>query len=417
MYSRVWSHRLTLLGVALVSTAVAACSPAPQETAPAATAAPAVAFEKGGQEEFGQYDVVANWPLPLEDAADGVKHEGWTWGSFGGAFAESPDRIWVAMRGELPLPPGAKPWTPYGALQPARSSNGNTDGLSATCEPTEKRGWERRWHHSVVVFDRAGKMIEWWPQVEKLFSVIPCGRGPHKIKISPYDPERHVWIVDDQVHVIYKFTRDGKLVKTFGTTGKRGRDTDKLFDRPTDIAWLPDGTYFISDGYGGKRVAKFDKDDKFLMDWGSAPADPANPGPSEFNTVHAVAVGADRKVYVADRGHGRVQVFDENGKFLDMWSVRRPLDLLMAEDQNLWVSDLDTSRVLKYDLNGRYLYGWGTGGGRPGNFSCAHGISVDQEANFYMGECFGGRAQKFTPKPNADKSKMIPAKPALAGND
>ena len=79
--------------------------------------------------------------------------------------------------------------------------------------------------------------------------------------------------------MIYKFTYDGKLVQSWGTKGQRGRDGGKLFDRPTDIAWLPDGTFFISDGYGGTRVAKFDKDGKFLMDWGTAPKDPKNPGP------------------------------------------------------------------------------------------------------------------------------------------
>jgi hypothetical protein len=68
--------------------------------------------ERGGQEEFGPYELVDNWPQPIADGPDGLKHEGWTWGSVGGIYAESPDRIWVAMRGELPLPAGAKPWTP-----------------------------------------------------------------------------------------------------------------------------------------------------------------------------------------------------------------------------------------------------------------------------------------------------------------
>ena len=63
-----------------------------------------------------------NWPQPLQDGADGVKHDGWTWGSVGAVFAETPDRIWIAQRGELPLPPGAKPWTPYAMLTPPRAS-------------------------------------------------------------------------------------------------------------------------------------------------------------------------------------------------------------------------------------------------------------------------------------------------------
>ena len=168
------------------------------------------AQDKGGSEEFGPYELVPNWPLPLPDGPDGVKHAGWTWGSVGTVYAETPDRIWIAQRGELPLPPGAKPWTPYGLLTPPRVSNGNTDGLSATCQPVALRGWQRRYHHVVFVVDRNGKMVQWWSQIDKLFDE-PCGRGPHKIKMSPYDPEKHVWIIDDQLHVIYKFTYDGVL--------------------------------------------------------------------------------------------------------------------------------------------------------------------------------------------------------------
>jgi sugar lactone lactonase YvrE len=365
--------------------------------------------EKGGQEEFGPYDLVEDWPKPLPDGPDGVKHAGWTWGSMGSVWAETPDRVWIAMRGELPLPEGAAPWTPYGMLEPPRRSTGNPDGLSATCEPTRKRGWERRMHHVLVVLDRNGNQVQHWGQHDALFEAF-CGRGPHKIKMSPYDPDKHVWVIDDQLHLIHKFTYDGKLVMSLGTKGQRGRDAGKLFDRPTDIAWLPDGTFFISDGYGGKRVAKFDKDGKFLTDWGSAPKDPNNPGPNEWNTVHSIAVSKDRRVFVVDRGHARIQVFDENGKFLDMFTTglrSRPYAHLITDDQFLWVSDGGTQRILKYDLNGRYLYGWGSPGGEPGNFEGPHGITVDQEGNFYVAEVFNGRVQKFRPRPNADKAKVI----------
>jgi sugar lactone lactonase YvrE len=367
--------------------------------------------ERGGQEEFGPYELVANWPQPLPDGSDGVKHEGWTWGSVGGLYAETPNRIWIAMRGELPLPPGAKPWTPYGMLNPSRgNATGNDDGLNAECEPTKtKRGWERRYHHTIFVVDGSGKLVQDWPHLNKMFE-MKCGRGPHKIKMSPYDPDKHVWIIDDQLHVIYKFTYDGKLVMTLGTKGQRGREAGKLFDRPTDIDWLPDGTFFISDGYGGTRVAKFDKDGKFLMDWGTPPKDPKNPGPNEWNTVHSIAVSKDRKLYVVDRGHRRFQIFDENGKFLDMFptGVRSsPYFHLITRDQTLWVSDGGTQRILKYDLNGKYLYGWGGPGGQAGQFAGPHQFSVDQEGNLYVAEVFNGRVQKFAPKKGADPAKLI----------
>src|SRR5688572_31257254 len=117
----------------------------------------------------GPYRVVENWPKPLPDTRH--PHAGWTWGSFGGVYAESPDRIWIAMRGELPLPPEAKPWTPYAALVPTRgNTTGNTDGLSATCEAAEKRGWERRFEHSIFIVDGQGNLVDEWPHMEELFS-------------------------------------------------------------------------------------------------------------------------------------------------------------------------------------------------------------------------------------------------------
>ena len=396
-------RRLSLM--LLIAAVLTSCS-APSINS---TATPPADQEKGGQEEFGPYELVENWLQPLPDGDDGVKHEGWTWGSVGAVFAETPDRIWIAQRGELPLPKDAKPWTPYGMLTPERTATGNDDGLDATCQKTEKRGWERRYHHVIFVVDRNGKLVQSWPEHDKLFAA-PCGRGPHKIKMSPYDPEKHVWIFDDQLHVIHKFTYDGKLVMTLGTKGQKGRDQGKLFDRPTDIAWLPDGTFFVSDGYGGKRVAKFDKDGKFLTEWGTAPKDPNNPGPNEWNTVHSIAISNDRRVFVVDRGHHRIQVFDENGKFLDMWTtgVRSlPYAHLITTDQFLWIADGGTNRIVKYDLNGHYLYGWGTGGAPWGQFDGPHSLTVDQEGNLYIAEVFNGRVQKFRPKPGADPAKVI----------
>jgi hypothetical protein len=379
--------------------------------AAAAVAAPA---ERGGQEEFGPYELVQNWPKPLPDGPDGVTHAGWTWGSAGAIWAETPDRIWIAMRGELPLPPGAAPWTPYSMLNPTRgNATGNDDGLDATCEPTEKRGWQRRYHHVLFVVDGEGNQVQYWNQHDKLFDAR-CGRGPHKIKMSPYDPEKHVWVIDDQLHVIYKFTYDGKLVLTLGTLGQRGRDGGRLFDRPTDIAWLPDGTFFISDGYGGTRVAKFDRDGKFLLDWGSAPKDPKNPGPNEWNTVHSIAISEDRRLFVVDRGHRRFQIFDENGKFLDMFETglrSSPYYHFISTDGNLWVSDGGTQRILKYDLNGNYLYGWGAPGRLEGQFQGPHQMTTDQQGNLYVAEVFNGRMQKFRPKPGADPAKIVGQEP------
>src|SRR5262245_31175829 len=72
--------------------------------------------------DMGDYEPVVPWPLPLPDTDH--SHEGWTWGSGAGVWAESPDRVWVAQRGEIELPPGAAPWTCACALQPRRTNTG-----------------------------------------------------------------------------------------------------------------------------------------------------------------------------------------------------------------------------------------------------------------------------------------------------
>ena len=358
-----------------------------------------------GQELFGHYNQPEPFPQPLPD--DLHSHEGWTWGSMAAVFAESTDRIWIAMRGELPLPEGADPWTPYALLSPSRGNSPPTDDNG-------NRGYERRYLHVMIAVNSEGGLVEYWPQHDELFDVRG-GRGPHKIKMSPYDPEKHIWVVDDNLHQIHKFTYDGELVLTHGERGVSGRGPNN-FSRPTDIAWLPDGTYFISDGYVGTRVAKFDADDNFIMDWGQAPADPANPGPNEFNTVHAITISQDRLIYVSDRAHARIQVFDENGNFQFMFptgqrgqSLPYAIEILRdpSGEEFLWVADGSSNRMLKYDLAGNYLYGWGTPGEDYGHFNGPHSITTDQDGNLYIAEVFAGRVQKFVPRPGADPAKIV----------
>ena len=335
--------------------------------------------EKGGEEEFGPYEPVENWPQPLVD------HEGWTWGSTAGVYAETPDRIWIAQRGELPLPADAAPFTPYGMLNPPR--------VAARGTP--------RWEHSIIVVDGNGALVQTWPQFDHIFAQ-EGGRGPHQIKMNPYDLEKHVWVVDDNLHQIFKFTYDGELVLTLGETGVQG-DDETHFGRPSDISWLPDGTFFVADGYINSRVVKFDAEGNYLMEWGTPGADPG-----QFRTLHGIATDDQRRVYVADRSNSRIQVFDENGEYLDEWpNIRSPDALLVSADQHLWVADGETDKILKYDLNGTFLYGWGTAGSYPGALAGVHQISVDQDGNLYLAEIYNGRAQKLSPKSGADPAKLV----------
>ncbi len=176
--------------------------------------------------------------------------------------------------------------------------------------------------------------------------------------------------------------------------------------------WFPDGSFVVADGYNGTRVAKFDKDGKFLLQWGQKGENGKETRPGYWNNVHGIAVDPKtRQVFVNDRGNRRVQVFDENGKYLREWSFGAPpADIHLFNiysDGYLWAADRGTNKILKYDLNGNFMYSWGTWGDFPGGFWGVHGMSVDQEGNFYVAEVDNGGAQKFRPRRGARSDFMV----------
>jgi sugar lactone lactonase YvrE len=337
----------------------------------------AVLQEKGGENETGPYDVVERWPASWAQ-------KGYIAGSQPGVVAQSANRIFIAARGELKLPDTLP-----------RTFNGiwGSLGQRATEPKPEMR-------NCIVVVDGAGQLVEAWTQWDKLFE---GGGGPHKVRIDPNDPEKHVWVVNDARHVIYKFTNDGKrLVLTLGEAGVAGEDGTH-FGRPQDLAWLPDGSVLVADGLTNARVAKFDKDGKFMGSWGKRGS-----GPGELTGVHGIAVDQSKRVYVADRSNHRIQIFDDQGTLLDIWpNLRQPNDILISKDQHVWIADGTNAKVLEYDQAGKLLSSWGTYGTFPGQFWEIHQLSVDSEGNLYGADSFGGRTQKFRPKPNAARSQLI----------
>lgn len=419
------NHIVTLAvsGLLLLSTTLTA--EAQQKLAPFA----AVPSEKGGQDIFGPYQVDPNWP---KDISTLPGHEGWTWGAGQGVYAESPDRIYFLERGELPNIPPPKsrmlpeigpsisfpigPWR--SATRASLPANGGTggiaeEGISQWIKNGGRLGIDARWEHCILIFDGEGNMIDAWTQWDSML------QRPHFVAISPYDPEKHVWIIDDHKHVIHKFTHDGKtLLQTIGTYGEPGAD-DKHFNRPTFMDWFPDGSFVVSDGYNGTRVAKFDKDGNFIKDWGHKGINGDETRPGYWNNVHGIAVDPDtHRVFVNDRGNRRVQVFDEDGNYLYEWSIgQKPSSVHLiniTRDGYIWAFDRRTSKFLKYDMEGNFLYKWGTYGDFPGAVRGVHGMSVDDDGNLYVADVDNGGAQKFVPRPGANPDYIMgKQKPAV----
>ena len=124
--------------------------------------------------------------------------------------------------------------------------------------------------------------------------------------------------------------------------------------------------------------------------------------------MHALAIDKQNRIYVSDREHSRLQIFDQNGKFLDVWpNVPRPYSLLMTDDQFLWSASGQTQKFTKYDLNGKLLSSWGTFGTMPGAFWGVHQFHVDSEDNLYTADVHVGRPQKFRPRAGVDRALLI----------
>ena len=384
----------------------------------------AVQGQKGGQDIFGAYDVVAGWPRDISTLPGAG---GWTFGAGQSVFAESPDRVFYLQRGLLPAMDAPRPqripdigpsltypatgiWR--NATRVSIPSGGGTgsiaeQGITAWLEAGGRFGVDARWQYCILVFDRDGNVVEAWDQWDSML------QRPHFVAINPYDPEKHVWIVDDHKHVIHKFTNDGAtLVQTIGTYGEPGAD-ETHFNRPAFLAWFDDSSFAVADGYNGTRVVKFDADGNYVTSWGEAGIPPNETRPAHWNNVHGIAIDpATQRVFVNDRGNRRIQVFDENGTYLYEWSVgEQPANVhlfIITDDGYLWAADRSTHKILKYDLDGNFLYSWGTYGDFPGGFAGVHGISVDQEGNLYLAQVDNkGGVQKFVPREGANPDYII----------
>jgi peptidylamidoglycolate lyase len=248
-------------------------------------------------------------------------------------------------------------------------------------------------HPTVTVFDgdTGEQVAEWGREVFVM---------PHGLTV---DNEDNVWLTDVGRHQVFKFTHDGELLMSLGTERVLGADSTH-FGRPTDIAVLEDGEFYVSDGYLNTRVVKFSATGRFLFQWGTKGS-----GPGQFDLPHGIAIDGMGRVYVADRSNTRVQVFDPNGEYITEWGdaiLGRPYGIAIGPKQKAYIVDggdqpdspPDRSRAFRLAIDGTVEAIFGRFGNYDGQFRLGHDIAVGSDGAVYVADAWGMRVQKFLPR-------------------
>ena len=334
------------------------------------------------------YNIISGWHKPFAE-------EGFAFGGSSGVFAESPNRIFVAQRGETRLP------DPIPAEFSGFAGSIGINVLFAT----DLRVWE----HCLYTLDSDGNVREMWDQWDHLCEGSD-GPGPHRLRINPYDPERRVWLVNETFHQIYVFSNDGsELLKTLGEKNVPG-DDETHFGRPQDVAFLPDGRILVADGLDNHRVIILDADGNYISEFGGF-----GDGPGQFNGIHALGIGPEGLIFALDRSGGRVNVFRTTDnpaevEFVDVWGgFGLTLDIIVNDDA-IWFTAFGPGRLvnfIKMDFEGNRLYTWVVPRELPDGYIEVHTFSVDSDGNLFGGDNQYGRTQKFVPKPDADPDLLI----------
>ena len=230
---------------------------------------------------------------------------------------------------------------------------------------------------AILKYDPSGGLLESWG--EGMFV------WPHGFFV---DVDGNLWTTDargaeGRGQQVIKFSPDGIVLMTLGTAGEAG-EGPHLFDGPTDVAVAPNGDVFVADGHGNSRIVKYSKDGEFIMAWGRK-----GTGPGEFDEPHCLSFDSRGRLFVGDRVNERIQVFDQDGRYLDEWPGIMASGMYITEDDLIYVADYQLREGIVI-ANTRDFSPMGF---IPGTLP--EGVAVDAMGNVYAGEVLPRNLKKF----------------------
>jgi len=352
----------------------------------------------------------------------------------GSLFAQAPEIAFDSAPNLLKMPDRMYMGEAAGV---ATNSKGHIYVYTRTGDAYATTGTSRTFSHGgsrLFEFDQTGKYVGEIGQNSYGFLVAQSVR---------VDPQDNVWIVDKLSSLVVKFAPDGRVLMPMGRkpeaifvgvrggapgagrgaapagatpgagrgAGGRGGEggpaplpgagaPGDLFNGPSDVAWDAQGNIFISDGFGNARIAKFDKNGKYLKSWGSRGSEPG-----QFNNPRSLATDAQGNIYVADKGNNRIQVFDNDGTFkTEITGVGAPAAICISPGSHPYlyasnsneVNSLDHGEIYKMELDGKILGQFGRAGHLIKEFGAVNQIDCRRANELYVGELMNWRVQKIT---------------------
>ena len=224
--------------------------------------------------------------------------------------------------------------------------------------------WNRS-SHPMVIFDREGNVVDVWDE-SVVDALVGADRHPNAWMGENFfgahggfiDDEQHLYLAVHTCHVVLKTDLSGKLLMTLGRwdessnpewqgdvqtwLGEPPPASYGPFCVPTDLGIAPDGSLFVTDGYGNARVHHFTADGELLHSFGQ----PGKSGPGRFHLPHGIWVDRNGRVLVADRLNHRIQVFSLDGTFLEEWTdVLAPADIFVDAQGIVYVAEAHNRRI------------------------------------------------------------------------
>lgn len=246
----------------------------------------------------------------------------------------------------------------------------------------------------------------------------------HGVRVDSQD---NIWTVDEGANMVVKFNPEGRVAMTLGrrpeavegltATEAPGTPAPTAqpyrFNRPTDITWDPAGNIFVSDGYNNSRVAKYDKNGRFVKSVGTR-----GNQPGQLNTPHSITSDAQGNIYVADRGNRRIQVLDNDlnlKKIYDNVGAPWAVCITPGPHQYLYSSNSNpdnnnsllaavSGEIYKMELDGTVVGKFGKPGKQLGEFSTVHAIDCRNENELVVSEITSWRVQKIILKQRVQTS-------------